>query len=99
MCNLWTKLSLGTHQRWKTHIRDTQGTARALMDFDNKMSVGPESADQLRSWVCGSGASFSTARQLQKHDLGSTKGGREILTRGRCDFGGGKKQNRNWYAP
>jgi hypothetical protein len=39
---------------------ETQGMARALMDFDSQMGVGPEAADKLLSWVRGDGASHAT---------------------------------------
>jgi hypothetical protein len=46
---------------------ETQGMARALMDFDSQMGVGPEEADKLLSWVCRDGASHATTLRLQKH--------------------------------
>jgi hypothetical protein len=46
---------------------ETQGMARALMDFDRQMGVGPEAADKLISWVRGDGASHATTLRLQKH--------------------------------
>jgi hypothetical protein len=46
---------------------ETQGMARALMDFDSQMGVGPEEADKLLSWVRGDGASHVTTLRLQKH--------------------------------
>ena len=46
---------------------ETQGMARALLDFDEQMGVGPEAAAKLLSWVRGDGASYATILRLQKY--------------------------------
>ena len=55
---------LGTNAEQET---ETQGMARAIMDFDKQMGIGSEAADRLLSWVCKDGASYATTLQLQKH--------------------------------
>lgn len=49
---------LGTNAERKT---ETQGMARAIIDFDKQMGIGSEAADRLLSWVHGDGASYATA--------------------------------------
>ena len=46
---------------------ETQGMARALLDFDEQMGLGPEAAAKLLSWVRGDGASYATILRLQKY--------------------------------
>lgn len=46
---------------------ETQGMARAILDFDKQMGVGPEAADKLLSWVRGDGASYGTTLRLQRY--------------------------------
>ena len=46
---------------------ETQGMARAILDFDEQMGVEPEAADKLLSWVRGDGASYATTLRLQKY--------------------------------
>ncbi|KAF8952164.1 hypothetical protein BDZ97DRAFT_1909450 [Flammula alnicola] len=46
---------------------ETQGMARALLDFDEQMGLGPEAATELLSWVHGDGASYATILRLQKY--------------------------------
>ena len=55
---------LGTNAKRET---ETQGMARAIMDFDEQMGVGSEAADHLLSWVRGDGASYATTLRLQKY--------------------------------
>ena len=55
---------LGTNAERET---ETQGMARAIMDFDEQMGVGSEAADHLLSWVHGDGASYATTLRLQKY--------------------------------
>ncbi|KAF8809191.1 hypothetical protein BYT27DRAFT_7284261 [Phlegmacium glaucopus] len=55
---------LGTNSERET---ETQGMARAIMDFDEQMGLGSEEADQLLSWVRGDGASYATTLRLQKY--------------------------------
>ena len=55
---------LGTNAERET---ETQGMARAIMDFDEQMGLGSEAADRLLSWVRGDGASYATTLRLQKH--------------------------------
>ena len=46
---------------------ETQGMARALLDFDEQMGLGSDAADKLLSWVRGDGASYATILRLQKY--------------------------------
>ncbi|KAF8969042.1 hypothetical protein BDZ97DRAFT_1902760 [Flammula alnicola] len=46
---------------------ETQGMARALLDFNEQMGLGPEAATELLSWVHGDGASYATILRLQKY--------------------------------
>jgi len=46
---------------------ETQGMARAILDFDEQMGLGPEAAENLISWVRGDGASYATTLRLQKY--------------------------------
>ena len=55
---------LGTNAERET---ETQGMARALLDFDEQMGLGPEAATKLLSWVRGDGASYATILRLQKY--------------------------------
>jgi hypothetical protein len=55
---------LGTNAERET---ETQGMARAIMDFDEQMGLGSEESDQFLSWVRGDGASYATTLRLQKY--------------------------------
>ncbi|KAJ7431690.1 hypothetical protein B0H11DRAFT_1848485 [Mycena galericulata] len=46
---------------------ETQGMARALVDFDGQMGVEPEKSDNLLSWARGDGASHTTMQRLKKY--------------------------------
>ncbi|PPQ87647.1 hypothetical protein CVT25_011485 [Psilocybe cyanescens] len=46
---------------------ETQGMARAFLDFNEQMGIGPKEADKFLSWVRGDGASYATVRRLQKY--------------------------------
>jgi hypothetical protein len=45
----------------------TQGMARALVDFDQQMGIDPETNDNILKWVRGDGASHATMTRLQKY--------------------------------
>ena len=55
---------LGTNAERET---ETQGMARAIMDFDKQMGIDSKAADRLLSWVRGDGGSYATALRLQKY--------------------------------
>ena len=55
---------LGTNAEREIEI---QGMAQALLDFDEKMGLGSDTADKLLSWVHGDGASYATMLWLQKY--------------------------------
>ena len=66
MCEGWKTVvqPLGMNAERET---ETQGMARAIMDFDEQMGINSKAADQLISWVHGNGASYVTALRLQKY--------------------------------
>ncbi|EDR04537.1 uncharacterized protein LACBIDRAFT_330448 [Laccaria bicolor S238N-H82] len=55
---------LGTNAERET---ETQGMARAIMDFDEQMGIDSRAADRLLSWNGGDGASYAAALCLQKY--------------------------------
>ncbi|KAJ7503877.1 hypothetical protein B0H11DRAFT_1660298, partial [Mycena galericulata] len=46
---------------------ETQGMARAFLDFDQQMGVEPDKSDNILSWVRGDGASHATFMRLKKY--------------------------------
>ena len=55
---------LGTNAERET---ETQGMARAILDFDEQMGIDSDAADRLLCWVRGDGASYATTLRLQKY--------------------------------
>ena len=46
---------------------ETQGMARALVDFDQQMGIDPAKCDNILFWVRGDGASHATLMRLQRY--------------------------------
>ena len=46
---------------------ETQGMARALVDFDQQMGIDPAKCDNILHWVRGDGASHATMMRLQRY--------------------------------
>ncbi|KAJ7692191.1 hypothetical protein B0H17DRAFT_1200535 [Mycena rosella] len=46
---------------------ETQGMARALLDFDQQSGIDPDKCDNILSWVRGDGASHATIMRLKKY--------------------------------